>query len=109
MMDLEFKFAGGILGLVGLMSLISGVGGVCQSREVNFIKVPKCSSKLCVPYAPSLLFIPLLFTRSYWAFKLGPDKLTKLNRLFGSFLGCEAGMMTYCFCREPNPLACAWK
>jgi len=57
MIDLQFKLAGGILCLVVLISsFTSGAGGVLQLRdaEVDFSKMPECSSELCVPYAPSL-------------------------------------------------------
>jgi len=63
MIDLQFKLAGGILCLVVLISsFTSGVGGVLQPRdaEVDFSGMPECSSKICVPYAPSLPFILLL-------------------------------------------------
>ena len=57
---------------------------------------------------PFSLFHPL-FTRSYWAFKLRLDNLTKLNRILDSLLDCGGGITTDCFCRRPNPLVCAWK
>jgi len=115
MMDLQFKLAGGILCLIVLISsLTSGAGGAPQlgevdaEVEVDFSKMPECSSKLCVQYAPSLPSFSW-FTRYYCAFDLAPDDLMKLNRLFRPMLGCGTRIMTDCFCGKPNPLVCAWK
>ncbi|PUU82457.1 hypothetical protein B9Z19DRAFT_1041022 [Tuber borchii] len=58
MIDLEFKFAGSILCLVGLISsLTSGAGVALQPRDadVDFSKMPDCSSKICVSILGSLL------------------------------------------------------
>jgi len=66
MMDLQFKLAGILCLVVLISSLTSGAGGAPQlgevdvEVEVDFSKMPECSSKLCVPYAPSLPFILLL-------------------------------------------------
>ncbi|KAG0130897.1 hypothetical protein HOY82DRAFT_358011 [Tuber indicum] len=57
-MDPQFKFAGGILCLITLMSsLTSGAGGALRLRDgdLDFSKMPECSSKICAPILGSLL------------------------------------------------------
>ncbi|PWW80787.1 hypothetical protein C7212DRAFT_274141 [Tuber magnatum] len=79
-MDLQFKFAGGILCLITLISsLTSGAEVALQPRnaEVDFSKMPECSSAICAS-------------------------------VLGALLDCGQEIMTDCFCGKPNPLACAW-
>ncbi|CUS13042.1 unnamed protein product [Tuber aestivum] len=79
-MDLQFKFAGGILCLISLISsLTSGARVALQPRdaEVDFSNMPVCSKAICTP-------------------------------ILSSLLDCGQNIMTDCFCGKPNPLACAW-
>ncbi|KAG0639458.1 hypothetical protein HOY80DRAFT_921508 [Tuber brumale] len=79
-MDIQFKFAGGILCLISIMSLLtSGAGGALRLRDgaLDFSKMPECSSKICAP-------------------------------VLGSLMDCGQRIMVDCFCRKPNPLICAW-
>ncbi|PUU82459.1 hypothetical protein B9Z19DRAFT_1157231 [Tuber borchii] len=58
MIDPQLRLAGGILCLICLISPLTSVaGGALQPRaaEVDFSKMPECSSKICTPILGSLL------------------------------------------------------